>query len=97
MLDVCRAKSLSRLLTHQGCTLVLYLVMSSLPTRLILYGLHYSYFSLSERFFDEDDVADDDYKDGQETDRRTDGEKGSGREKGYRGKRRETMTAPSPI
>lgn len=39
-----RAKSLSRLLTHQGCTLVLYLVMSSLPTRLILYGLHYSCF-----------------------------------------------------
>lgn len=54
------AKSSSRLLTHEGCTLVLYLVMSSLPIRLILYGLHYSCFSLFGRFFDEDDAADDD-------------------------------------
>lgn len=56
------AKSSSRLLTHEGCTLVLYLVMSSLPSLLILYGLHYSCFSLFGRFFDEDDAADDDYK-----------------------------------
>lgn len=63
---------------------MLYLVMSSLPTRLILYGLHYSCFSLSERFFDEDDAADDDYKDEREIDREKEKEGKRESEKGYR-------------
>lgn len=59
----------SSLLTHEGCTLVLYLVMSSLPIRLILYGLHYSCFSLFGRFFDKDDATDDDLQEQRKEDR----------------------------